>query len=75
MHNAPDSTSHIAPPVSPLRVGSKPPEKRRRREKAPKQKPQKKEKTGDQRPGIVLHTLLHLRFFQQKGISVPHCGV
>ena len=28
MHDAPDSTSNIAPPMSPLRVGSKPPEKR-----------------------------------------------
>ena len=47
MHSAPDSTSNIAPPASPLRVGSKPPEKKRRREKGPKQKPHKKEKTGD----------------------------
>jgi len=48
MHSAPDSTSHIAPPASPLRVGSKPPEKKRRREKAPKKKPQKKEEAEDQ---------------------------
>ena len=48
MHSAPDSTSHIAPPASPLRVGNKPPEKKRQREKAPKKKPQNKEKTGDQ---------------------------
>ena len=48
MHSAPDSTSHIAPPASPLRDGSKPPEKKRRREKAPKKKPQKKEEAGDQ---------------------------
>ena len=48
MHNTPDSTSHIAPPVSPLRVGSKPPEKKRRREKTSKQNPKKTEKTGDE---------------------------
>ena len=46
MYNAPDSTNQIAPPVSPLRVGSKPPEKKRRREKTPKQKPQEREKAG-----------------------------
>ncbi len=48
MHDAPDSTSNIAPPMSPLRVGSKPPEKKRRREKTPRKKPQEKETTGDQ---------------------------
>ena len=47
MDSAPDSTSHIAPPVSPLRVGNKLPEKKRQREKAPKRKPQGKEKAGD----------------------------
>ena len=48
MHDAPDSTGNIAPPMSPLRVGNKPPEKKRRREKAPRKKPQEKESTGDQ---------------------------
>ena len=48
MLNTPDSTSNIAPPMSPLRVGSKPPEKKRRREKAPRKKPQEKETNGDQ---------------------------
>lgn len=46
MNDSPDSTSNIAPPMSPLRVGSKPPEKKRPREKAPRKKPQEGENTG-----------------------------
>ena len=44
MYDAPDSTSKITPPILPLRVENKPPEKKRRREKV--QKSPRRKETG-----------------------------
>ena len=41
MYDAPDSTSKITPPILPLRVENKPPEKKKRRGKVQKN-PQRK---------------------------------
>ena len=41
MYDSPDSTSKITPPILPLRVENKPPEKRKRRGKVQKS-PQRK---------------------------------
>lgn len=41
MYNSPDSTSKITPPILPLRVENKPPEKRKRRGKVQKNPPRK----------------------------------
>ena len=45
MYDAPDSTSKITPPLLPLRVENKPPEKKRKKGK-PQKSPQRKG-TGD----------------------------
>ena len=47
MPDAPDSTTKIIPPFSPLKVQIKSPDKKRRRERMPK-RPQEKDKGKDE---------------------------
>jgi len=52
MPDAPDSTSKVIPPFSPLRVQIEPPEKRRRREKMTKRPQKRKKGKGGKDPDL-----------------------
>jgi hypothetical protein len=52
MPDAPDSTSKVTPPFSPLRVQIEPPEKRRRREKMAKRPQKRKKGKGEKDPDL-----------------------